>query len=268
MRTLVRAHAIAILLGPSLAFADPFFSAGVAGVADANASNHHCDLQGEVSEGYQTYPNDAFVDFAEGEAEGFSPCSALSGSALSHASASLSSGHLSAYTLAQLGAPPFLQEAHAYAYFSDDVTLFSGEDPVSEFSGGQVGEIRLDVHGSRSAQFLEASARLEVETMNGVTIGDQELEDIQGGESIVVQFTTPVRFTASLDLIADDGQHADFGTTLSVTLPGGYRLDSSSGVLLTPEPDSAALFAVALAATAAQGGSPTRRRSRSRRARR
>ena len=239
IRTSALTLAQLIYLKASLALAAPFFSAGVGGVADANASSRPCALSGDVSEGYRTFPLDSFVAFAQGRATGFNPCSALSGSAWSVSSANLASGKLRVFALAQLGMAPFQQEARAVAYFSDDVNLFFGGQQVTALPSGLNGEIRLDVHGSRSAQLLDAGAKLEIDALNGVRIGDVDVEDLKGGESLVVPFNQPFHFYAQLSVTAADGEHADFGSTgeVSIKLPEGYTFQSASGVLLAV-PDS------------------------------
>lgn len=103
LRALASAGNCLLLLVPVAAVAEPFYSAGVSGVADANDSSRPCELPGEVSEAYQTFPLDAFVAYAEGTATAFNPCSALSGSPQSHAVASLQAGRIETYALAQIG---------------------------------------------------------------------------------------------------------------------------------------------------------------------
>lgn len=243
-----------LLGGAHLALADPFFSAGVQGVADANDGNQPCGLPGGFSESYQTYPLDAFVSQADGQATSFNPCSALSGSPHSVASASLATGQLRVYALSQLGAPPYLQESSADAFFSDDVTFFFGDQPVSALPNGWVGEIRLDVQGTRSTALVDASMSLEVSALNGSTIGDPEAEDLVGGESLVVPFDAPFHFFAMLDVTAGDAEFADFVATITVSLPVGYSFGSTSDVLLTPEPGAAASLAFAVATIAGVRG--------------
>ncbi len=258
MRLAIRAASLAFAqlgwMTPTVALAAPFYSAGVQGGADANDSSNPCALPGGFSEGYRTFPNDSFVAFAQGQATAFNPCSALSGSPLSVASASLASGQLRVFALAQIGQNSFTQEARADAFFSDDVNLFFGSTPLSVLPNGLVGEIRLTIHGNRSAELVDASASFEVDALNGQTLGDEDVDDLQAGETtLVVPFDRPFHFFALLSVTARDGEFADFGSTgtISITLPEGYSFESSSGELLTvPEPASFALLGVGLSAIA------------------
>lgn len=217
-----------------------FFSAGVAGKADADAASTPCATPGKFAESYRTFPLDAFVSFAQGTATAFNPCSALSGSPLSAASASLGTGQLRVFALAQLDNGNHLSQAKARAYFSDDVGLLFNGVAVDTIAGG-VGQIRMDVHGSRSTDVLNASAELEVTGPLGEDIGSVEIDDLHGGDSLVVLFNTPFSFSASLNADVENGQFADFGSTarLSISLPPGYSFSSASGVLLAvPEPST------------------------------
>jgi len=246
----------AVLLEVPDSAAAPFFGAGVQGVADANDSNNPCELEGGFSEGYRTFPDDDFVAFAEGQATAFNPCSALSGSPLSISSANLTSGQLRVYALAQIGQNGFTQEARADAFFYDDVLLFSGATPLDTLPDGLMGELRLSFHGSRSTAVIDASASLVLDALSGGEIGNVDIEDLQGGDTLVVPFNTSFHFFASLGVTVRDGQFADFGSTgtISVMLPEGYSFGSSSGVLLTPEPGGFASSCAAIGAIAALRG--------------
>ena len=253
---IVLALAQLLLLDAPDATAAPFFQAGVQGSADANDSARPCELQGEYSEGYRTYPGDSFVAFAEGRATAFNPCSALSGSPLSVSSANLASGQLRVYALAQIGQNLFTQEARSYAYFSDDVLLFSGATPLDTLPDGLMGELRLSIHGSRSAAVVDASASLELDALSGHEIGVDDIEDLHDGDTLVVPFNTSFHFFAFLGVTVRDGQFADFGSTgtVSVILPEGYSFESASGVLLTPEPGGFASSCAAIGAIVALRG--------------
>lgn len=260
--------AILLLAGLPAARAAPFYVAGVAGGADANDSSRPCNIAGGFSESYRTFPLDRFVALADGRATAFNPCSALSGSPLSVASASLQSGQLKVFALAQLDAPPYRQDATARAYFGDDVQLFLGSTPLVQLPNGLVGEIKLSIHGSRSTELLDAGATLEVsDLLLGHTIGEQivEDEDLQGGETLVVQFDRPFRFFADLTVTAIHGQFGNFGSTgtISISLPPGYSFGSASGVLLTPVPESGT-WAFMLAGLGLAGWAARRARARSR----
>lgn len=237
-RTCICAAAL-MLMAWTPARAAPFFQAGVQGGADADMFSTPCALPGKFSEGYATFPLDAFQSYAEGHATAFNPCNALSGSPLSFASANLATGKLRAYALTQIGEGNKQQDASARAYFGDEVTLFFNGQQVSALATGLVGEIRLDIHGTRSAELLSAEAELVVDDALGHTIGDVEFEDLQGGESLVVHFTTPFSFYADLSVDAEYGQWADFGSTgtISISLPPGYSFGSASGLLLSPVPE-------------------------------
>ncbi len=253
-----------LLAGLPAARAAPFYVAGVAGGADANDSSRPCNIVGGFSESYRTFPLDRFVALADGRATAFNPCSPLSGSPLSVASASLQSGQLKVFALTQLDAPR--QEAKARAYFGDDVTLFLGSTPLVQLPNGLVGEIRLSIHGSRSTELLDAGANLDVsDLLLGHTIGEQIVEDLQGGETLVVQFDRPFRFFADLTVTAIHGQFGNFGSTgtISISLPPGYSFGSASGVLLTPVPEPGT-WAFMLAGLGLAGWAARRARARSR----
>ena len=257
LRRALRVGALALaplLLASTAAVAGPFYNAGVQGGADANASSRPCGLGRDVSGGYRTFPNDSFKTFAEGRATAFNPCSATSGSPFSYASANLVSGQLRAYALAQIGQNGYKQEAVAHASFSDDVVLYYQGALVPSISNGGVGEIRLNISGSRSPTLLNAEVNLEISALNGRSMGYREARDLHGGESLVIPFDVPFHFFAILSVFADDGQWGDFGSTaqLAITLPEGYTFGSSSGVLLQasaiPEPANVLLFSIGLAA--------------------
>ena len=257
LRRALRVGALALaplLLASTAAVAGPFYNAGVQGGADANASSRPCALGRDVSGGYRTFPNGSFKTFAEGRATAFNPCSATSGSAFSYASANLVSGQLRAYALAQIGQNGYKQEALAHAFFSDDVVLYYQGALVPSISNGGVGEIRLNISGSRSPTLLNAEVNLEISALNGRSMGYREARDLHGGESLVIPFDVPFHFFAILSVLADDGQWGDFGSTaqLAITLPEGYTFGSSSGVLLQasaiPEPANVLLFSIGLAA--------------------
>jgi len=189
---------------------------------------------------------------AAGKATAFNPCSPL-GLPLAISSANLASGDLRVSALAEVGQNMFTQKASAFAYFSDDVTLMFGGTPVNVLANGLVGEIRLDIHGTRSVSLTAARASLQVDALDGREIGVVDIDDLHGGESLVVNFNTPFHFFASLDVTARNGEFANFGNTgrISVILPEGYSFGSSSGVLLTvPEPAGFATLAMGLGALA------------------
>lgn len=136
--------------------------------------------------------------------------------------------------------------------------LVSGEP---QLPNGLVGQLRIDVDGTRSSSLLDASLSLEVTAPDGSEIGTVDAEDLQGGESFVVAFEGPFHLFAFLSLVAADGEFGDFGATISVSMPAGYVATSTSGVLPTPEPGRSLGCAAAFAMLA-------RRAQRARRLRR
>lgn len=225
-----------VFLGPSLALAAPYFSAGVVGSA---AGGYPC----WTSEGYQTYPLGVGMSSAYGHALATDtrlPSCLGADSAISISSAELASGKLHAYS-----SSTFNSYAQAGAYFSDNVDLYFGGQPVSGLSNGLFGEIRLDIHGSRSAQDTYVHGYLDMTGLNGATLGYVSNDNLQGGESFVLPFNSPFHFQAALYADAANGAFANFGNTaaISVSLPEGYTFGSYSGVLLTaPVPVPAAVW--------------------------
>ena len=268
-RAAIRACVLALtpvaLLCPSVALAD--FGTFVSGFANTGAGSTAICLfpdgnyGGPDIERYQT--NGAAPGSAAGFASASNPCAPAAGAAVSHASAGLGVGQLKVYASAPRGAndaappgtPPYLSAAAAHAAFWDDVGLFLHGLPVSGLANGLVGELRMDIHGGRSAG-AEAYGQLDLFGPNDPSVGVSN-HDLQGGESFVLQFRGPFHFIASLGVDASDGEIANFsGTgTLSISLPEGYTFGSGSGVLLAdvgpgvpaiPEPETYALMLAGL----------------------
>jgi len=236
-KNVVRPMLLLVFLGPSLALAAPFFSAGVEGSA---AGGDSC----WTSEGYRTFPLGAGMSSADGHALATDtrlPGCLGADSAISISSADLASGKLHAYSSSS-----FSSFAKAGAYFSDDVNLYFGGQLVSGLPNGLFGEIRLDIHGYRSSvQDTYVHGYLDMKGLNGATLGYDSNDNLQGGESFVLPFNTPFHFQAALYADAASGAVANFGNTaaISVSLPEGYTFGSSSNVLLTaPVPVPAAVW--------------------------
>ena len=231
-----------VFLGPSLALAAPYFSAGVVG--SAGGPNQGPDASCWTSQGYSTSPLGVGMSSADGHA--LATNTRLPGcfggdSAISVSSADLASGKLHAYSKST-----FNSYAMAGAYFSDNLDLYFGGQLVSALPNGLFGEIRLDIHGSRSsAQDTYVHGYLDMTGLNGATLGYVSNSNLQDGDSFVLPFNSPFHFQAALYADAANGAVANFGNTatISVSLPEGYTFGSNSGVLLTaPVPVPAAMW--------------------------
>lgn len=265
IRACVLALTPVALLCPSVALAD--FGTFVSGYANTGAGSTAICLfpdgnyGGPDIERYQT--SGGALGSAAGFASVSNPCAPTASAAVSHASAGLGAGQLKVYASAPRGAndaappgtAPYLSAAAAHAGFWDDVSLFLHGQPVNGLANGLVGELRMDVTGSRSAG-AEAYALFDLFGPDdpGVGAGNHDLQDI---ESFVLQFHGPFHFSAFLGVEASDAEIANFsGTaTLSISLPKGYTFGSGSGILLAhagpgipaiPEPETCALVLAGL----------------------
>lgn len=229
-----------LFLGPSIALAAPYFSAGVEGVAAG--PNYGPAASCWTDDGYRTYPLGVGMSSAYGHALATNTRCLGADSAISISSANLASGKLHAYSSSS-----FISYARAGAYFSDNVNIYFQGQPVSGLFNGLFGEIRLNIHGSRSVKDTYVHGYLDMKGLNGATLGYVSNDNLQGGESFVLPFNTPFHFQAALYADAANGASANFGNTatISVSLPEGYTFGSYSGVLLTapvPVPAAAWLF--------------------------
>lgn len=260
IRTCELALTALAILCPSAALAN--FTADVQGYASTAAGSlANCLFpSGDYGVvGRENYESHGAQGSASGGASSSNPCSPGASAAVATSSAALDTGQLRAFASAPRGAndaappgtPPYMSEADARASFADDVNLLFNGLPVNSLANGLFGQLRLDIHGSRSIG-AGAFATLDLFGPNDPGAGASNY-DLQGGESLVVQFYGPFTFRANLAVHPYDGQIANFGSTgtLSITLPNGYTFGSSSGVLLTavaavPEPETYALILAGL----------------------